>query len=129
MRVVSRRGKDIGSVKDKRFYCMCSAIGLQCQGQICDVNESDDADVDDADDTDDADEERVGGRDDTDDADDGLECSHQPHCSATNLGQCHAVALDVEDMSADGEGVCDITQQESLDDETNDSKNQSMAMP
>ena len=57
MRVFSRRGKDIGSVKDKGFYCMRSAIGLQCQGQICDDNADDSAD-----DTDDADEERIGGR-------------------------------------------------------------------
>ena len=63
MRVVSGRGRDIGSVKDKPFYCMCSAIGLPCQEQICDDNyDDDDADDDNADDTDDADEERVGGR-------------------------------------------------------------------
>ena len=33
--------QDIGSVR-KPFYCMCSSLGLQCQGHTCDVDADDD---------------------------------------------------------------------------------------
>ena len=61
--LVSCPGRDIGSVKDKPFYCMSSDISLPYQEQICDGSyDDDDADDDNANNTDDTDEERVGRR-------------------------------------------------------------------
>ena len=33
--------QNIGSVKDKPFYCVCSSLVLQCQRQTCDVDDDD----------------------------------------------------------------------------------------
>ena len=90
----------IGAQYVRAFLQHCSAIGLQCQGQICDVNDDNDDDVlmmpllmilmmlmkkeqegedntDDADNTDDTnDADDADDADDTDDADNTSEASH-----------------------------------------------------